>query len=129
MERGCCWDPNPLSLYEENYCYYNNPKTDITTVHVVHGCHLDVGFANTSVDIVNLWFDKYFPLAHKVGRALESWTNTSARLKFTAQSWLISLYIDCPSHWEGIHCPSQTALKDFYESVEKEWITWHAFPL
>jgi hypothetical protein len=31
---------------------------DITTVHVVQGCHLDVGFIKSSADIINLWFDQ-----------------------------------------------------------------------
>ena len=53
---------------------------------------------------------------------------TNVQLKFTAQSWLVSLYINCPPDWEGIHCPSPAALANFTEAVEKQWITWHAFP-
>ena len=40
----------------------------------------------------------------------------------------ISMYIDCPSDWEGIQCPNATALAQFREAVQHGWITWHAFP-
>ena len=40
--RGCCFAP---SLDTLNWCYYPIANTaEITTVHVVQGCHLDVGF-------------------------------------------------------------------------------------
>ena len=43
------------------------------------------------------------------------------------QSYLISLFLDCPSGM-GLHCPNATALAHFHEAVANEWITWHAFP-
>lgn len=52
-ERGCTWDPSFDSI---DWCYFDSPAAaNITTVHVVQGCHLDVGFAETAPDIVNLW--------------------------------------------------------------------------
>jgi hypothetical protein len=40
--RGCCFGP---SLDTLNWCYYPTANTAaVTTVHVVQGCHLDVGF-------------------------------------------------------------------------------------
>ena len=72
-------------------------------------------------------FDEYFPLAHAVGSELDTWTNSTARLHFTAQSWLVSLYLDCPTNM-GLHCPNASALAMFNDSVAKGYITWHAFP-
>jgi hypothetical protein len=40
--KGCCFAP---SLETPVWCFYPEPlATNITTVHVVQGCHLDVGF-------------------------------------------------------------------------------------
>ena len=36
----------------------------------VSGCHFDAGFAKTITEILNLWFDEYFPLAYQVGKDL-----------------------------------------------------------
>lgn len=35
--RGCCWDPDPYSIYEGVYCYYDQPAVPIKTVHVIQG--------------------------------------------------------------------------------------------
>ena len=61
------------------------------------GCHLDVGFAATAPEIVNRWFDIFFPLAYRIGKQLDEMqanhdpalNGTNARLRFTAQSWLV----------------------------------------
>lgn len=140
-------------------------RTHPTRVCVAQGCHLDVGFAATAPEIVNRWFDIFFPLAYRIGKQLDQMQSdhdpalngTNARLRFTAQSWLvgaprrrccacstrstphtlgprtcaglcggdqISMYIDCPADWEGIHCPNATALAQFHEAVARGWITW-----
>lgn len=123
--RGCCWDP---SLDTLNWCYFPSANlANVSVVHVIQGCHLDVGFIHTAPDIVNLWFDEYFPLAFEVGAELDSWANSTARLKFTAQSWLVSLYVNCPPIL-GLHCPNASALAQFHDAVAKGYITWHAVP-
>jgi hypothetical protein len=151
--RGCCYEPADDTL---NGCYYPAANlAQITTVHVVQGCHLDVGFIKTATDIVNLWynatntvytgrvacrlgdsflalvtlcrFDEYFPLAYEVGSTLATWSNSTARLNFTAQSWLVSLYLDCPGNM-GLNCPNASALAQFHAAVTAGYITWHAFP-
>lgn len=77
-----------------------------------------------------------------MGKELEAMGNqTDARLKFTAQSWIVSLFLDCPKNYEasllegllltflqGVICPNATEVQWFQESVQKGWITWHAFP-
>ena len=42
----------------------------IKKVHVVQSCHLDVGFADYGVGIINEYFDHHFPLAIATARAL-----------------------------------------------------------
>ena len=36
---------------------------DVTKVHVINSCHLDIGFADSSANIINRYFDNFFPLA------------------------------------------------------------------
>jgi hypothetical protein len=95
------------------------------------------------VGILNLWFDHHFPLALEIGEALaaqRSADEISAKhsssapaltpgpaLKFMAQSWIVSLYTDCPKY-AGLNCPSPAALANFTTAVTKGYITWHAFP-
>lgn len=100
---------------------------NITTVHVVQGCHLDVGFANSAVGIINLWFDSHFPNAIKVANQLRNSPHTAARLRFTAQSYVVSLYLDCPPGM-GLHCPTPDQVAAFEAAVQQGDITWHAFP-
>ena len=35
------------------------PEPTVHTVHVINSCHLDIGFADTSLAIVNDYFDKH----------------------------------------------------------------------
>src|SRR4051812_6036953 len=67
VERGCCSSKGANA--DAKWCYYGHPRTNYTTVYVIQGCHLDVGFANTAQNIVNLWFDEHLPRAATVGRA------------------------------------------------------------
>jgi hypothetical protein len=93
-ERGCC--SHDLDLE----CSYPQPETPIGRVFVVQGCHFDVGFVLPSPTIINMWFHQFFPLAYEIGAALEKNTTSAARLKFTAESWLVQLFLFCPVEYE-----------------------------
>lgn len=128
MERGCCWSP---SLFSSAWCYYAKAKSEITDVHVVQGAHLDVGFLKTAPEIINLWFHSHFPRAYTIGSQLQKLGNQStARLMFTAQSFLISLFFDCPKAYEalGVLCPNETEIAMVKTAIANDWLTWHAFP-
>lgn len=124
LAKGCCYDASDSTVP----CFY--PGADavpIKTVYVIQSCHFDAGFANTLVNIVNLWFDTHFPNAYAIGSELAAMKNTTAGLKFMAQSWIVSLYTNCPPN-SGLNCPSPAALANFTEAVTKGYIHWHAFP-
>ena len=91
LERGCCAAPQEKL---GDWCFFPNARAAITTVHVVQGCHLDVGFANTSQAIVNEWFSHHLPLAAKVGAELAT-LGGAAQLQFTAPACIVSLFLDC----------------------------------
>lgn len=116
---------------EHTYHQWRNNRSPLRQQAGVPFCNsmtvrVAAGFANTTVGILNLWFDHHFPLAYTVGSALET-MGGAAQLHFMAQSWIVSLYVDCPLY-AGLHCPNATALANFNTSVSKGWITWHAFP-
>jgi hypothetical protein len=70
----------------------------------------------TAPDIVNLWFDKHLPNAYAVAKELSTWTNSTARLHFTAQSWILDLYFNCPTDM-GLHCPTDDAKANVQEAI------------
>ena len=48
-------------------------------------------------------------------------------LRWLTQSWLVSLYLDCPPGF-GLSCPSSSAVAAFKAAVKAGHITWHAYP-
>ena len=101
----------------------------IDVVHVISSCHLDLGFIELSVDIVNLYFDHHLPMAADVGTELRQDPSgfTDNKLNFMFQSWVISMYFDCPIGMD-FHCPNATAQAKVRNAIEVGDITWHAFP-
>jgi hypothetical protein len=118
-----------------------NPS--ITKVHVVAMNHLDVGFScrgcggSNSKTIASLpapftwalldyYFNVAFPMAINTSQSLE--TGGNASYVYTTHCWLVSYFLDCPSHFGGLSCPSKELVAAFRDAVGKGWITWHAFP-
>lgn len=101
-------------------------QQNITTIHLISSCHLNVGFTDNVTAIINEYFDVFFPQAISVATSLRA-LGGEERLVFTTHSYLVSLYLDCPSNI-GIHCPSNEAMKNFTDAVNRGDIVWHAFP-
>lgn len=101
-------------------------QENISTIYLVSSCHLDVGFADSAANIVNRYFDIFFPRAILIAKTLRD-INGTERLVFTTHSYLVSLYLDCPPNM-GLHCPNEVLLNDFKDAVNRGDITWHAFP-
>lgn len=104
-----------------------HPETlqNITKVYLISSCHLDLGFANSLVNIVNEYFDKHFPNAISISNILRKMGKE--RLVFTTHSYLVWLYLNCPIT-SGLHCPSESDIDKFIEAVKNGDIVWHAFP-
>ena len=45
-----------------------------------------------------------------------------------AQSYVVSLFLDCPPGFAGLICPTPDAVANFTRAVEAGYIYWHAFP-
>ena len=101
---------------------------DIIKVYLVSSCHLDVGFANSAVDIVNEYFDKYFPEAIRNAIELREIFG-DVGLVFTTHSFLVYLYLNCHDFPDlELHCPTDSEVKAFSDAVLRGDIVWHAFP-
>ena len=99
---------------------------NISTIYLISSCHLDVGFANTAVNILNEYFLLYFPEAISVANELRAQGGVE-RLVFTTHPYLVYLYTNCIPQL-GLACPNQTQLDAFYKAVDIGDIVWHAFP-
>ena len=79
-ERGCVWsNADDACLYPASTAATGIPaaaargapnNVTVTTVHVVHSNHFDAGYTDGVINVINLYFDTYFPRAIKVGAEL-----------------------------------------------------------
>ena len=99
---------------------------DVKTIYLVSSCHLDVGFANTAANIVNEYFDKYFPEIIQIANDLRR-REGKERLVFTTHPFLVYLYYNCYPEL-GLHCPNETQVGEFTDAIIRGDVVWHAFP-
>lgn len=64
-------------------------------------------------------------LQYRLGLELEG---TPWALHFMAQSWIVSMFLDCPPGIPGLVCPSAGEKANFTDAVARGYITWHAYP-
>jgi len=121
--KKCCWNAGGAN---ETACFFPSNGVALTHIHVVQSCHLDVGYAGFATEILNRWFTQFFPRAYALGLALDA-LGGHERLRFMAQSYVVSLYVDCPPGM-GLACPTAAELANFTAAVKAGYITWHAFP-
>eukprot|EP01012_Entosiphon_sulcatum_P032079 TRINITY_DN40828_c0_g1_i1.p1 TRINITY_DN40828_c0_g1~~TRINITY_DN40828_c0_g1_i1.p1 ORF type:complete len:800 (-),score=122.49 TRINITY_DN40828_c0_g1_i1:16-2391(-) len=151
ISNGCCWDnthPNiwcsqPACTSRANCSWHGDctsgvchcdvgwtgpfcADTPITTVHVIQACHLDVGFADSAQGIINRYFTQHFPNITKIAQQLRD-AGGNATLQFTAQSYVVSLYLNCPPNM-GLACPDAAEVASFEAALKRGDITYHAFP-
>ena len=104
----------------------DSSNANVKTIYLVSSCHLDVGFANTAANIVNEYFDKYFPETIQIANDLRQ-REGKERLVFTTHPFLVYLYYNCYPEL-GLHCPNETQLGEFTEAISRGDVVWHAFP-
>ena len=116
-----------LTLLYYISCKAEQERKNIKELHVVVSNHLDCGYTNLLVDVVNEYFDDYFPKIRRYGEELNA-LNVNMSWVYTTQPWLISLYLECPSN-TGLHCPTEIEKQLFIDSiVNKKELVWHSFP-
>lgn len=55
----------------------------------------DVGYAGSVNEILNRYFQKFYPLAIEIGTQLEQGGYVE-KLAYTTHPWLVTMYLDCP---------------------------------
>ena len=123
--KGCCFDASDAN--NATRCFFSSPAVAVKRVHVIQSCHFDAGYADFTTAILNRWFG-FFDAARALALALEARDPSGPQLKFMAQSWVVSMFIDCPVGVPGLKCPSAGALANFSDSVARGFIYWHALP-
>ena len=89
--------------------------------------HLDVGYTDLLVPVINRYFDDFFPAIRRYGDELAA-LNVNMSWVYTTQPWLVSLYLECPPH-AGLHCPTEAEQQLLIDSiVRRKELVWHAFP-
>ena len=119
----CFSDSLSYNIESSSFKVHTN---NVTTVHLVSSCHLDVGFADTAANIVNRYFDHFFAEAISTADELAK-SGQKERLVFTTHTYLVYLYLNCPPNM-GIHCPNASSVNRFLKAVSEGVIVWHAFP-
>ena len=123
--KGCCYGPAGNNATS---CFYAANGVPITKVHVIQACHFDAGYADTTSNILSRWWYKFFPQALSLGLELDA-RGGRERLHFMAQSWIVSLFLDCPPNLPGgLACPTAAQVANFTRAVNSGYIYWHAFP-
>jgi len=125
LSKGCCYD-----VTKSYPCFYSTGNAvPIDTVHVIQASHFDAGFAYTIRDVLQLWWYDHFPRALALGQALElEQPGNNLAIHFTAQCWLVDLFFNCPPNVPGLPCPSAAQIANVTLSIQKGFLTWHAFP-
>ena len=130
--RGCCFDDAALAAVqtgggaEAHYCFYAADGVPITTVHMVNANHFDAGYTGMTSDVINEYFQTYFPRAAEVGAELRSLGNATS-LKWMSFSYLISLFFSCPAGM-NLECPSPELQANVTSAIKAGDIWWPAFP-
>ena len=125
-DRGCCWDATAQPQLSQLPCFYGAPAVPITKVLIIDADHFDAGYHGLVKDVVNMYFDTFWPLALKISKDLRDGNHTET-YTYTTFSWLASAYLHCPPN-AGLHCPSATQLAEFKLAATRGDITWPAFP-
>lgn len=103
----------------------SSPGVPITDIHVISSNHFDAGYASVTSDVINTYFDLFFPRAASVGNELLK--RTGQPLRWMTFSYIVSLYLDCPDGFL-LHCPTPEAISNFTAAVKAGHIWWSAFP-
>eukprot|EP00656_Telonema_subtile_P005519 TRINITY_DN1250_c0_g2_i2.p1 TRINITY_DN1250_c0_g2~~TRINITY_DN1250_c0_g2_i2.p1 ORF type:complete len:838 (-),score=162.47 TRINITY_DN1250_c0_g2_i2:112-2625(-) len=152
-DRGCCFDPNGPSSWcsgeakkcstpancsnhgscQDGACVCDPSHTGhtcgdtlITKVHLIQSCHLDLGFTDSSAGVINRYLTHHIPTAIASANAMRNNSN-GWRVRFMAQSYYLSFYLDCPPHM-GFTCPTEEQKAALKRAISQGDIYWHAFP-
>ena len=146
--RGCCFDPHrqhwcsgipkkcqtPADCSNRGICQdgvcecdsahtgFSCNETVITKVHLIQSCHLDVGFTDSAAGVINRYLTHHIPTAIASANALRN-NSQGWRVRFMAQSFYLSFYLDCPPNM-GFSCPSSDQKAALRKAISQGDIYW-----
>eukprot|EP01084_Bolivina_argentea_P176231 305008_1 len=117
-----------LILLQLLKCLFSVDPNSIKTVHVIASNHLDVGFTDYIVNVINEYWDNYFPSVLNLKQQFKS---QNISFSYLTQPYLISLYLDeCPIN-SNLHCPTEKQKEFFVNNYllnNDIPLYFHAFP-
>jgi Domain of unknown function (DUF5054) len=104
---------------------------DVEQVDLVIMSHLDVGYTGFAIDVINTYFQQYFPEAIDYAARIADDPNPDLRAMgyvFTSHPWLISLYLDCPQDLiPALACPNAQDREAFIAALDSGVIGWEGY--
>ena len=94
----------------------NSADTDVKRVLVMFKCHLDVGFIDTQANIIQRYFEQFFPKAIEIAAAMRREGND--RYIWTTGSWLVYQYLERP----------MARRPQMEQAIAAGDLAWHALP-
>lgn len=105
----------------------------IKTVHLIFANHLDIGYhinipgvVGNDAAVLSQYMTEFMVKAAKVSDDLRK-LGGPERYRYLTHSFLVSLFLDCPSHI-GISCPSSEDVATIKAAAHRGDIVWHALP-
>jgi hypothetical protein len=95
----------------------STPDPSVKRVLFMSKCHLDVGFVNTQANVIQKYFDVYFPRAIETAAAMR--TEGNDRYVWTTGSWLTYQYLEKAGAVQR---------KQMEEAIRAGELAWHALP-
>eukprot|EP01006_Ploeotia_vitrea_P051969 TRINITY_DN67625_c6_g1_i1.p1 TRINITY_DN67625_c6_g1~~TRINITY_DN67625_c6_g1_i1.p1 ORF type:complete len:752 (-),score=89.33 TRINITY_DN67625_c6_g1_i1:2-2257(-) len=107
----------------------------VTTAHVVFMNHLDVGYTDFSLRVLNLYMNKYFPKSLKTSKDLPAKHSNETYL-YTTQPFLLWTLIHCEEIKKitrnagdtMLECPTKDVVEAVKKGVQTGQIYFQAFP-
>jgi hypothetical protein len=122
------------------HAYPFTPNAEVTRVHVVSSCHLDVGYKYSYIaEVLSEWFTQWIPDSLRLSEQLRE-NGGSLRHRWTMSPWVASFYMQCPgdAQWTGdvdgtqptfrLRCPNATMVARFKAAVRRGDINFYASP-
>ena len=92
------------------------PDPSVKRVLVMFKCHLDVGFIDTQANIIQRYFEQFFPKAIEIAAAMRREGND--RYIWTTGSWLVYRYLERP----------MARRPQMEQAIAAGDLAWHALP-
>jgi hypothetical protein len=99
---------------------------NIKAVHIVCSEHFDAGFSDTAANVLNRYFEVYFPdVASRTDPAISS---EELDFRFMFQPYPMSMFLNCPNGIPNLRCPNESTLALVTKAIERGSIWLNGFP-